>query len=166
MSLPTHSPTSLPAHPALLSPTHEDLIGAMLNERRLLERLLFRHAEVGLLIAAGEHRFVVRAIDEAIEVEAELATVELGRAVIAAGLPGGTNDGTLTQIASGASPEVASRILRLGGELGALLEEVNRRRGEAAAWAGERALQVSKALEGRGNAHAYSRDGSPATFGA
>jgi hypothetical protein len=54
---------------ALATPTHQDLIAIMSNQRRLLEQLLFRHAEISMLIAAGEHRFVGRAIDEALEVE-------------------------------------------------------------------------------------------------
>jgi hypothetical protein len=70
-----------PAH-VLAASSHETLVSVLAYERRLLEQLLFRHAELSLLIGAGEHRFVARAMDEVAAVEDELGATELIRAAV------------------------------------------------------------------------------------
>ncbi|MGF1666988.1 MAG: hypothetical protein ACFCVC_12040 [Acidimicrobiia bacterium] len=137
---------------ALATPTHQDLIAIMSNQRRLLEQLLFRHAEISMLIAAGEHRFVGRAIDEALEVEAELGAVELLRAMTTIGIDG---DVPISKIIAGAPTDAAAILRRLADDMGRLLEEVARYRTQAATWAGERAEMVARAVTGFG-AQTYS----------
>jgi hypothetical protein len=149
---------------ALATPTHQDLIAIMSNQRRLLEQLLFRHAEISMLIAAGEHRFVGRAVDEALEVETELGAVELLRAMttigFAAGPAGGPAGGdvAISQIIAGAPADAAATLGRLADDMGRLIQEVGRYRAQAAAWAGERAEMVSRAVAGFG-AQTYSAGG-------
>jgi hypothetical protein len=138
---------------ALASPTHHDLVAVMANQRRLLEQLLFRHAEISMLIAAGEHRFVGRAIDEALEVEAELGAVELLRAMTSSALD--SADATLSEIVEGAPQDVAPQLNKLAKDMTRLLTEVERYRRQASAWAGERAGMVSKAVSTFG-AQTYS----------
>lgn len=142
---------------SLASPTHHDLVAVLSNQRRLLEQLLFRHAEISMLIAAGEHRFVGRAIDEALEVEAELGATELLRAMTVAGLGG--EDPTLADLASGAPDDAAVQLTRLAADMSRLLDEVRRYRSQAAAWAGDRAEQMAQAVA-RFGATTYSRPGS------
>jgi hypothetical protein len=137
-------------------PAIDDLIGAMTNQRRMLDRLLFRHAEVAMLIAAGEHRWVSAAIDEALEVEAELGAVDLIRAMTAEALDRGR---TVGEIAESCSERDAERLLRLAEQMARTLAEVNTYRAQAAAWAGERSSKLSKAIDAAG-AVAYSADGS------
>lgn len=148
---------------ALATPTHQDLIAIMSNQRRLLEQLLFRHAEISMLIAAGEHRFVGRAIDEALEVEAELGAAELLRAMTTIGFGGGPGpaggpgggDVAISQIITDAPADAAATLGRLADDMGRLIQEVGRYRSQAAAWAGERAEMVSRAVAGFG-AQTYS----------
>lgn len=145
----------------IAQPTFEDLIGTMTNERRLLDKLLFRHAEIAMLIAAGEHRFVSAAIDEAIEVEEEVGAVDLARAITAGALGVGE---TVAEIAVAAPDHVAERLLLLSQQMARTLEEVNMYRAQAAAWAGDRSARLAKAIEaGRmGAGVGYSADGSAA----
>lgn len=140
------------------TPTVDDLIGAMTHQQRLLERLLFRHAEVAMLIAAGEHRFVPSAIDEALEVEEELGAVDLARAVTAEALGMG---GTVGEIAMAAADGEARHLLRLSEEMARTLAQVNTYRARAAAWAGDRATRLSASIAG-GLTTGYSEDGSAA----
>jgi hypothetical protein len=140
---------------ALATPSYQDLIAVMSNQRRLLEQLLFRHAEISMLIAAGEHRFVSRAIDEALEVEAELGAVELMRAMIVVAMEGG--DAGIGQIIGGAPADSATSLGKLAADMGRLLEEIDRYRAQAAGWAGERAEMVARAVSGFG-AQTYSPD--------
>ncbi len=143
---------------ALATPSHQDLIAIMSNQRRLLEQLLFRHAEISMLIAAGEHRFVGRAIDEALEVEAELGAAELMRAMTTIGIgtiTGIDGEGTLSEIIADAPSEAAATLGRLADDMGRLLQEVARYRTQAATWAGDRAGVVARAVAGFG-AQTYS----------
>lgn len=132
---------------ALASPTYYDLIGLLANERRLLERLLFRHAEISMLIAAGEHRFVGRAVDEALEVEAELASCDLTRAMMLVGLTPQGDDMSMTELIDQAPAEFQAPLGDLTRDMKRIMTQVDRYRREAAAWAGERAEQVRQAIE-------------------
>jgi len=132
---------------ALASPTYHDLIGLLANERRLLERLLFRHAEISMLIAAGEHRFVGKAVDEALEVEAELAACDLMRAMLITGLSMDGDDRTMTALITEAPDEFKQPLTDITVEMRRVMTQVDRYRHEAAAWAGDRAEQVRQAIE-------------------
>jgi hypothetical protein len=143
----------------LAQPTYEDLIGVLTNQCRLLERLLFRHAEVAMLIAAGEHRFVSRAIDEALEIESDLGAADLARAMTVAALDRGE---TVSEIAAHAPEDLQKRLLRLADDMARMLDEVNTYRRQAAAWAGERSRHLTKALGSVGSTSGYSADGSAA----
>ncbi len=68
------------------APSIEALTGVLAHQQRLLERLLFRLNEVALLLAAGEHRFLVRAVDEAEEIEQQLGEADMVRALVVQGL--------------------------------------------------------------------------------
>ena len=132
---------------ALASPTHYDLIGLLANERRILERLLFRHAEISMLIAAGEHRFVGRAVDEALEVEMELASCDLTRAVMICGLSERHDDLTMSDLIAEAPDEFKTQLTELTDEMKRIMAQVDRYRREAAAWAGDRASQIRDAID-------------------
>ncbi len=132
---------------ALASPTYYDLIGLLANERRLLERLLFRHAEISMLIAAGEHRFVGRAVDEALEVEAELAACDLTRAMMLVGLTPRGDDMSMAELISEAPAEFQAPLGDLTRDMKRIMAQVDKYRREAAAWAGERAEQVRQAIQ-------------------
>jgi hypothetical protein len=132
---------------ALASPTYHDLIGLLANERRLLERLLFRHAEISMLVAAGEHRFVGKAIDEAIEVENELAGCDLMRAMVTSALADGGQDLSISELIATAPDEIKPQLESTAKEMKRLMTQVDRYRAEAAAWAGERAGQLRGAIE-------------------
>jgi hypothetical protein len=144
----------------IAQPTFEDLIGTMTNQRRLLDKLLFRHAEIAMLIAAGEHRFVSAAIDEALEVETEVGAVDLARAMTADALGCGE---TVTQIAEHAPDHVAERMIGLSEHMARTLAEINTYRARAAGWAGDRSSRLSRAIEAGASGAAgagYSADGS------
>jgi hypothetical protein len=144
----------------IAQPTFEDLIGTMTNQRRLLDKLLFRHAEIAMLIAAGEHRFVSAAIDEALEVETEVGAVDLARAMTADALGCGE---TVSEIAAGAPDHVAQRLLRLSEHMARTLAEINTYRARAAGWAGDRSSRLSKAIDAGAagtTGTGYSADGS------
>jgi hypothetical protein len=147
---------------ALAAPTYDDLIAVLANQRRLLEHLLFKHAEIAMLIAAGEHRFVGRAIDEALEVEAELGATDMVRAMTAIALhpPTGGPEPSLTELIAEAPENGVAHLRRLGDELGRLMVEVDGYRKQAATWAGERAERV-RVLAARTTPLTYSRDGRP-----
>jgi hypothetical protein len=148
---------------ALASPTYEDLIATLVNQRRLLEQLLFRHAQAAMLIAAGEHRFVARAIDEVMAIEADLGTADLARAVCVEAL--GVGDASLSELTATAPDAVAGRLAKLESDLSRLLAEVTAYREQAAQWAGMRAGRIEKAITSAGNS-GYSADGSASALGA
>jgi hypothetical protein len=147
---------------ALAAPTYDDLVAVLANQRRLLEHLLFKHAEIAMLIAAGEHRFVGRAIDEALEVEAELGATDMVRAMTAIALhpPTGGLEPSLGELLAGAPDNLATHLAKLGDDLGRLMVEIERYRTQASAWAGERAERVRE-LATRTTPLTYSRDGRP-----
>lgn len=132
---------------ALASPTYHDLIGMLANERRLLERLLFRHAEISMLIAAGEHRFVGKAIDEAIEAETELASCDLVRAMMTSALVEAGHDLSMSELIAQAPNELQPQLQASAREMKRLMAQVDRYRTEASHWAGERAAQLRGAID-------------------
>lgn len=132
---------------ALASPTHHDLIGLLANERRLLERLLFRHAEISMLVAAGEHRFVGKAIDEALEVETELANCDLVRAMMTAALDPSGQDLPMSELIARSPEDLRPQLESLFKDMKRVMAQIDRYRAEAAAWAGERAGQLRGAIE-------------------
>ncbi|MDH4117537.1 MAG: hypothetical protein OEZ14_12870 [Acidimicrobiia bacterium] len=131
--------------PTVDTASFHDLIAVLANERRTLEELLFRHAEISMLIAAGEHRFVGRAIDEALDVESRLAAGELMRAIAVAEVYG--DDATLAQVLAAAPADAAEHLARLADDMARLVSEVERYRREASAWAGERAGKLREAID-------------------
>jgi hypothetical protein len=142
---------------ALDSSVYRDLVAAMSNERRLLDRLLFRHAEISMLIAAGEHRFIGRAIDEALEVEDELGAAELVRAMTTAELESMSGELSIADLVAEAPADIALQLGRLADDMNRLLVEVDRYRKQASAWAGDRAERVGRAIAGFG-AQTYSSE--------
>ena len=132
---------------ALGSPTYHDLIGLLANERRLLEKLLFRHAEISMLVAAGEHRFVGKAIDEAIEVESELASCDLVRAMMTSALAKSGEDLSMSELIAHAPDAIKPQLESAAKEMKRLMVQVDRYRVEASAWAGERAEQLRGAIQ-------------------
>jgi hypothetical protein len=140
---------------ALASPTYEDLIATLVNQRRLLEQLLFRHAQAAMLIA--------RAIDEVMAIEADLGTADLARAVCVEAL--GVGDASLSELTATAPDAVAGRLAKLESDLSRLLAEVTAYREQAAQWAGMRAGRIEKAITTAGNS-GYSADGSASALGA
>ena len=136
---------------ALASPTYHDLIGLLANERRVLERLLFKHAEISMLIAAGEHRFLGRAIDEALEVESDLAACDLMRAVLITGLSEGMDETDMTTLISKAPGEFEEPLEAIMKDMKRLVTQVDRYRHQAAAWAGERAEEIRTIIDRAGS---------------
>lgn len=109
-------------------PTLDALVGLLSYEARVLERMLFRLSECGMLVAAGEHRHIPRAVDEIEDIEDQLSQVEVVRALLVAGLAeqwGVPEDGLdLNRIIGFATDDVARRlesardvILRLVGQI-------------------------------------------------
>lgn len=139
---------------ALASPTFHDLIALLANERRLLERLLFRHAEISMLVAAGEHRFVGKAIDEALEVETELANCDLVRAMMTSSLDTSGQDIPMSRLLAQAPEDLRAQLEALFKDMKRLMAQVDRYRAEASAWAGERSEQLRSAIE-RFGSHSY-----------
>lgn len=132
---------------ALASPTYHDLMGLLANERRLLERLLFRHAEISMLIAAGEHRFVGKAVDEALEVESELAACDLMRAMLTTALANTPDDIGMTALVDCVPAELKESLVDLTTDMKRLMTQVDTYRRQAAAWAGDRAGQIRQAID-------------------
>lgn len=132
---------------ALATPTYHDLMGLLANERRLLERLLFRHAEISMLIAAGEHRFVGKAVDEALEAESELAACDLMRAMLVTGLSESGDDLSMSALITESPDEFKTPLAELTKDMKRLMTQVDKYRREAAVWAGDRAVQIRQAIE-------------------
>jgi hypothetical protein len=146
---------------ALATPSYQDLLAVMSNQRRLLEQLLFRHAEISMLIAAGEHRFVGRAIDEAFEVETDLGATELMRAMVAAALEPIQGDPSLSELIASAPADIGHQLNKVATDMTRLISEVDRYRKQASEWAGDRATQVAQAVAGFGaNTYSAGRPGS------
>lgn len=60
------------------------LVGLLNEERRVVERLLFKLAECRMLVQAEEHRFVAMATDEVVDAEEQLGLIEAARAMLVA----------------------------------------------------------------------------------
>jgi hypothetical protein len=145
--------------PTLIAPSYRGLLAVLAHERRLLEQLLFRHAALALVVAAGEHRFVGRALDEASDVESELAMAEVVRAATLDELLPGAEPSLEEVIA--AAPADLERPLRLvAADLARLLADVEDYRSEARTAVQRRSEQTARALAGIG-ATGYRADGSP-----
>lgn len=110
------------------APTVETLGGVLQHQHRLLERLLFRMHEVALLLAAGEHRFIVRAIDEVTEIEQQLGEADMVRALVVNGLAERwgipKEDLSLAAIVEQVSEESGRRLAELREGMMELVEEV------------------------------------------
>lgn len=70
----------------LAQPGVESLIRVLEYERRLLERLLYRQAEVSMLVSASQARFLAMALDELESVAVELGSAEMVRECLVATL--------------------------------------------------------------------------------
>lgn len=144
--------------PTLIAPSYRGLLAVLAHERRLLEQLLFRQAELALVVAAGEHRFLALALDEAQAIESELAMAEIVRAATLDELMPG-NEPTLEQVIAAAPADLARPLRLMGADLARLVADVERYRAEARTAVERRSEQTARALAGAG-ATGYRADGS------
>jgi hypothetical protein len=147
-----------PAH-ILTATSPEALLSVLSYERRLLEQLLFRTTELAMLIEAGEHRFVQRALEEAQEVEDELGAAEVLRAAVLENLLPDDTEPTIEDVIS-RSPEAHRPALAgLAKDLRRLHAGIEEQREAGHAAAGRRAEVAARAQAGA-NASGYRSDGS------
>jgi hypothetical protein len=130
-----------------ISPNFHDLVGALTRERQVMERLLFRHAEISMLIAAGEHRFVGRALDEAMIAESELAETDLLRALLTVAIEPGLDDVGIETVIAAAPSDVRPNLETLARDMRRIMAQVDLYREQASNWAADRANQVRGAID-------------------
>ena len=147
-----------PAH-VLAASSHETLISVLSYERRLLEQLLFRHAELSLLLGAGEHRFVGRALDEVHSVEGELGATEVIRAAVVEALVPEVSEPSIDDVTRTAPPALVPALERLTLDLRRLHDDIEDHRRSGFETASRRSDMVGRAQSGFG-ARGYSSDGS------
>ncbi len=122
---------------AIAAPTFGRLVEVLTAEKRSL-RLLYDHLiRLGLLLAAGEHRFIARSLDEVAAIRADLGALELARAAICDTLVPSSN-ATLMDAVAFAPDDLAMRLLSVGDDLQVLsnlitqeqerCQEISRRR--------------------------------------
>lgn len=112
----------------VIEPSIEPLFEILHQERRVLERLVYRLSETGLLIDARKDRYLAFSLDDVAAVESQLSEVELLRAILITGLaeqwdvaPGQL---TLRAIIRGAAPGHRELLEREFDKLRALTQEI------------------------------------------
>lgn len=103
---------------------HVSLAALLVQERTLLARYRFAHAQLRVLVEAGETRFYGWAIDELTDIESTLETVEAARRGLVAGL-GDATDASLHELVTAGPDELREVFERLADEIDDLLEQVN-----------------------------------------
>ena len=149
----------------VLAATSPDALLSVLSyERRLLEQLLFRTTELTMLIEAGEHRFVQRALEEAQEVEDELGAAEVLRAAVVETLVPDQPHPTIDDVIAHAPETQRPALNGLAQDLRRLERGIEEQRRAGQEAAGKRAEVASRAQTGAA-ASGYRSDGS-AVLGA
>lgn len=147
-----------PAH--ILSATSPDALLSVLSyERRLLEQLLFRTSELTMLIEAGEHRFVQRALEEAQEVEDELGAAEILRAAVLENLLPDNTEPTIEDVITRSPDALQPALAGLAKDLRRLHAGIEEQRQAGHLAAGKRAEVAARAQSGA-TAAGYRSDGS------
>ena len=149
------------------NPGVESLLEVLHQERRVLERLMYRLSEANLLVEARQDRFLAFASDDVDYIETQLGEVEILRAILVAGIAATwdvpESELSLRAIIQRAQPEHATLLER---EL-ELLRELTREIGEVkhiisdASSERLKATQTAIARLVEGPAQNYGRDGSP-----
>ena len=113
----------------VIDPTTETLFEVLLQERRLLELLIFRLSEAQLLIDARQDRYLGPASDDVAAIERQLGEVELMRAILITGLAErwgvDPDEMTLRSIMRDASKEHQEQLRRELDQLCRLTQEVS-----------------------------------------
>ena len=143
----------------LASTSPDALLSVLSYERRLLEQLLFRTSELTMLIEAGEHRFVQRALEEVQEVEDELGAAEVLRAAVVETLVPGEPDPTIDDVIDHAPESQRPALVGLARDLRRLEAGIEEQRRVGQVAAGKRAEVAVKAQHGTA-ASGYRSDGS------
>lgn len=143
----------------LSTSSHEALVSVLSYERRILEQLLFRHIELSMLINAGEHRFVARALDEVNTVEGELGAAEILRAAVVEALVPDVRDPGIDTVIDRSPAALTAALESLALDLRRLHEGIEAQRTAAYDEAGRRAEMLASA-QARLNAGGYRSDGS------
>lgn len=145
----------------VLAMDHEALVAVLTHQRRLLEQLLFRHAELRLLIDAGEARFISNALGEIDETETELGTSEVLRAAIADEL-GSVHrigpDPSLGALIDVAPDRLVAPLRALASDLRRLLESIEEHRAAGREVSARNAGRIAGLRAGRPDG--YRSDGS------
>lgn len=130
---------------ALVVPTFGRLLTILQEERQTLRALQDRYTRLGLLLAAGEHRFVARSIDEISAIEDDLGTLELARGAICDTLLP-SPEGSMEDAIALAPDGLIEPLLVLGSDLQTLSGAVARERERCRAAARRRADLTATAL--------------------
>ena len=113
----------------VIDPTIEPLFEVLHQERRVLERLVFRLSEAQMLINAGQDRYLAPAADDVTAIESQLGEVEMLRAILITGLAErwgvDADQLTLRAIMRDASPEHRELLERELDQLRELTREVS-----------------------------------------
>jgi hypothetical protein len=134
----------------MATPGMESLTRVLEYERRLLEQLLYRHAETAMLLGAGQARFVPHALDELESVASELGATEVIREAIVdcLGAGEGLDNLTLEVLVSRQEPGAKGRMAALLADLRTLWAEVETVRSIGREAAENRAERVAHGLMG------------------
>jgi hypothetical protein len=146
----------------MANPGVESLTRVLEYERRLLEQLLYRHAETAMLLGAGQARFVPRALDELESVASELGSTEVIREAIVASLVNtdeAIDDLTLEVLVDRLEDGRRSRIAALLTDLRTLWAEVETVRSVGRDAAENRAQRVTYGLRGLADQTGYGLRG-------
>lgn len=151
----------------VIEPSIEPLFEILHQERRVLERLVYRLSEARLLIDARKDRFLAPSTDDVAIIESQLGEVELLRAILITGLAEqwevDPDQVTLRTIIQGAAPGHRELLERELDQLRSLTQEVEGLKHDISTKTRERleATQVALSRLASGPADVYGRDGSP-----
>jgi hypothetical protein len=146
----------------MANPGVDSLTRVLEYERRLLEQLLYRHAEAAMLLGAGQARFVPRALDELESVASELGSTEIIREAILACLVNtgeAIEDLTLEVLVDRLEGGRKNHIATLLADLRTLWAEVETVRSLGRDSAANRAQRVAHGLRGLAGQTGYGLRG-------
>ena len=149
------------------NPGVESLLEVLHQERRVLERLMYRLSEANLLVEARQDRFLALASDDVGYIETQLGEVEILRAILVAGIATTRNvpesELSLREIIQRAQPEHAALLERELEALRDLTQDIDNVKHDISAASSERlaATQTAIARLVEGPAQHCGRDGSP-----
>lgn len=148
-------------------PGVESLIEILHQERRVLERLMYRLAEASLLVEARQDRYLALASDDVSYIEAQLGEVEMLRAILVAGIAKtwdvAEDELSLSIIIQRADPAHALILERELDLLRSLTSEIDTLKRSITTISSERLSATQTAITRLvdGPARGYGRDGSP-----